>query len=266
MILVLSLLVIPIGVNAVCKYEINVNSKIIIEGKDPKEVENGPYYNINKDLKIINATEGTIYGDPLTSQDEAKCQKIWDYFLSIYNAEELSHFSIISFTKRDDLENGVNISPIYDNFDTWMIDISVNLLKNPDMLYKNVASSLVYYHALRKENLDLSKNANNNNYTAYNHKYRQDSAINQFYKLYWKKIRMEYDQSAIKDYKKDYLSAKASRTCHDDFVESFFNYMIKGVIDETDNNSIVSQKTNFFDKYEEYKLLATRLRVNFGYH
>ena len=51
MILVLSLLVIPIGVNAVCKYEINVNSKIIIEGKDPKEVENGPYYNINKDKK-----------------------------------------------------------------------------------------------------------------------------------------------------------------------------------------------------------------------
>lgn len=223
------------------------------------------YYYISSDLKIVNATEGTNFGDPLTAKDETDCQKIWKYFLSIYNTEELSHFKNISFTKRNDYENGVNISPIDDNFDTWMIDISINLLKNPDILFRNVASSLVYYHALRKENLDLSKNTNNNNYTAYNHKYRQDSAINQFYKLYWKRIRLEYDQSSIKDYKKDFISAKAARTCHDDFVESFFNYMIRGVINETENNSIVSQKTNFFDKYDEYKDLANRLRVEFGY-
>lgn len=224
------------------------------------------FYNITKDLKIINATEGTIYGTPLTAQDEANCKKIWNYFLSIYNAEELSHFTIISFSRKDDYENGVNISPIDDDFDNWMIDISVNLLKDPNLLYRNVIASLVCYHALRKENLDLSKNTNNNSYTAYNRKYRQDSAINQFYKLYWKRIRIEYDQSSIKDYKKDYISAKASRTCHDDFVESFFNYMIRGVISESENNSIVSQKTNFFDKYDEYKNLATRLRVKFGYN
>ena len=50
-IVLLGLLLIPISVNAVCKYEININSKIIIEGKDLYEVDNGPYYNINKDKK-----------------------------------------------------------------------------------------------------------------------------------------------------------------------------------------------------------------------
>ena len=226
-----------------------------------------PYalFNISPELTIYNATEGTIFGEPITVKDQNNCKKIWKYFLSIYNADELSHFSIISFTKRDDLENGVSISPIDDAFDTWMIDISINLLKDQDLLYKNVAGSLVYYHALRKENLDTS-NTNNNNYVAYNRKYRYDSAINQFYRMYWKKIRIEYDQSSIKDYKKDYISTKASRTCHDDFVESFFNYMKKGVISEGENNSIISQKTNFFDKYDEYRQLAKRLRVNFGYH
>lgn len=225
-----------------------------------------PYamYHITTNLNLYNSSEDDIFGEPITVRDEDNLKRIWNYFLSIYNAEELSHFSIISFTKRIDIENGISISPIDDDFDKWMIDVSVNLLKDPDLLFKTVAGSLVYYHALRKENVDTSNNPNTNNYIAYNKRYKQDSTINQFYRLYWKKIRVEYDQSSIKDYKKDFISAKASRTCHDDFVESFFNYMQKGVISEGENNSVVSQKTNFFDKYNEYKALAIRLRKNFG--
>ena len=226
-----------------------------------------PYamYHITTNLNLYNSSEDDIFGEPITMRDEDNLKRIWNYFLSIYNAEELSHFSIISFTKRTDLENGISISPIDDDFDKWMIDVSINLLKNPDLLFKTVAGSLVYYHALRKENLEKSSLPSTNTYMAYNRRYRQDSAINQFYRLYWKKIRIEYDQSSIKDYKKDFISAKASRTCHDDFVESFFNYMQKGVISDDENNSIVSQKTNFFDKYAEYKLLADRLRIVFGF-
>lgn len=225
-----------------------------------------PYalFSITSDLDILNVTEGTLFGEPLTLADEEKCKKVWKYFLTLYNKDELSNFSVISFTKKTDLENGISISPNENNFSTWMIDISIDLLKDQDLLYKNVASSLVYFHALRKENLDIDTNSNAPAYTAYGRKYKQNSAINQFYKKYWKNIRLEYDQSAIRDYKKDYISEKASRTCHDDFVESFFNYMKKGYIPTDVNNSVVSQKTNFFDEYDEYKLLASRLRAKFG--
>lgn len=232
---------------------------------EPNTVPFANFY-IDNELKIKNKTEGTIFGIPLTEKDIDNCERIWTYFLDVYTIDELSNFKIIYFTQKEDYENGISISPMAGDYDNWMIDISINLLKYPDQLYKNVANSLVYFHALNKENLASNQNINVKNlFSAYGHYYREDSPISQFYKRFWKNIRLEYDLSQIKDYQKDFISVKASRTCHDDFVESFYNYMKNGVVSETVSNNLVSQKTNFFDRFEEYRLLAERLKKKFGY-
>ena len=54
--LLITILLIPIYIYAECRYDINISSKILIEGNDPNATEDGPYYNINKDkhYRILN--------------------------------------------------------------------------------------------------------------------------------------------------------------------------------------------------------------------
>lgn len=161
-------------------------------------------------------------------------------------------------------ENAISICEINEEAKKWAMYVDISLLAdtNGDELIKNFIYATVYYYILRNDQIDF-ENKKNENYSYWNHYYKDDSYINQFYKKFWKGRFKEINLGQKKQYPNDFFDNKASKTVYDDMAVSFFNYIFKGVIN-VNSSKLYYQKNNFFDNYDIFKALTTFFRVKNG--
>ena len=123
-----------------------------------------------------------------------------------------------------------------------------------DDLKYNIQIGLAFYHALNMDNVINVGVNNKNTYTLRGLQYAEDSAINKFYKRFWKGRKTEYDVEQSSKYVDHFFNTKASRTCYDDFAISFLQYALKGK--RSTSKTVLSDKLMFFDNLSEYTALA----------
>ena len=187
-------------------------------------------------------------------EDLTKAYYIWDKIKQIWPIEDLQHISYFHLSKNKEEDAKIAISILDPETNTWTLDIDEDLFFYYDDLKYNIQIGLAFYHALNMDNVINVGVNNKNTYTLRGLQYAEDSAINKFYKRFWKGRKTEYDVEQSSKYVDHFFNTKASRTCYDDFAISFLQYALKGK--RSTSKTVLSDKLMFFDNLSEYTALA----------
>jgi hypothetical protein len=154
----------------------------------------------------------------------------------------------------------VSINPIDESFEQWQLTIDKSLIDDVTLLRKNIIYAIAFYKGLNKNNFDLV-NDKKGVYKKYGYNFKSDSAMNLFYKKFWKNRYLEYNAEQISQYQNAFYNRRASRSIHDDFSEAFYQFIINGSVEI---KNTLDQKTNFFENKQEYVNTAERIRKKIG--
>ena len=222
-------------------------------------------YNVNN-KKIINTPIKCVTPDSITEQDEQKYQNIFKTIFDILPEGAMDNFNRfeVSSDGPDNLLAYVISSD--DEGKKWTISVDPTDVGDKENFVDTIIHEYFHFYTLNHNEVSYNSEPTRSTYFDQEIVSKDTSIINAFYNNYWRILNEEnISVESIDTYlfhlrhSKSFVSEYATTNVGEDIAEAFVSFVTK---DKFTDNSIKSQKSNFFYNYPELVKIRDEIRIN----
>lgn len=193
-----------------------------------------------------------------------KYPDIWNEILSIIPYEYFNGFDNLMITSDGEMNNLGYVITNDSIGSRWSISVDPDDTSDKELFYETVIHEYFHYVTLNETQVSYSQEPSIYTYYDYEVVTKLDSYLNLFSMSFWDLLRFE-NQNTVDRYlfylrhKSDFVTSYAATDPAEDICETFISFVMN---DKPDDNSVTSQKINFFYGYPEFVDLREVIKTN----
>jgi len=195
---------------------------------------------------------------------KGKYTDIWNEILSIIPYEYFNGFDNLMITSDGELNNLGYVIANDSMGSRWSMSVDPDDVADKELFYETIIHEYFHYVTLNETQVSYSKNPNIYTYYDYEVVTNLDSYLNVFSMSFWDLLRFE-NQNTVDRYlfylrhESDFVTSYAATDPAEDICETFISFVMT---DKPVDNSVTSQKINFFYEYPELVNLREIIKNN----